>query len=170
MSSRGADANGAPVFNVQKFPIRLSGRLGISSFCRARSSTSLCRRAATIAKRLRLARMNWALPWNLEVFFLQEPRYTARSGGRNNHKPGDACSPGSLCQRDALLGILRCLRRSQCRGSEIHAESFAPYGHGAAFSQVQVAANHVVLVAEVALEDSQIDETSRTLMFDIDGF
>jgi len=34
----------------------------------------------------------------------------------------------ALCRRDAILLILRCRRRSQRRGSEIHAESFAPYG------------------------------------------
>jgi hypothetical protein len=64
------------------------------------------------------------------------------------------------CQRDAILVTLRCLRRSQRRGSEIHAESFAPYGHCAVFGQIQVATERVVLVADVALDDSQIDETS----------
>ena len=42
----------------------------------------------------------------------------------------------ALCRRNAILVILRCLGRSQRRGSEIHAESFAPYGHCAVFSQV----------------------------------
>jgi len=45
------------------------------------------------------------------------------------------------------------------RGSEIHAESFAPNGHCAVFRQVQVANERVVLVADVAFDDSQIDET-----------
>src|ERR1700733_1827756 len=63
------------------------------------------------------------------------------------------------CQWDAILVILRCLRRPQRRGSEIHAESFAPYGHCAVFSQVQVVAKRVVLVTDVALDGSQIDET-----------
>ena len=59
-----------------------------------------------------------------------------------------------------MLGILRSVRRPQRRGSEIHAESFAPYRHGAVFRQIQVAANCVVLVADVALDDPKIDETS----------
>ena len=62
--------------------------------------------------------------------------------------------------RNLVLVILRRLRRPQRRGSEIHAESFAPYGHRAVFRQVQVAAERVVLVADVALDDPKIDETS----------
>jgi hypothetical protein len=37
---------------------------------------------------------------------------------------------------DAMLAILRCLRRSRRGGSEIHAKSFAPYGHRTVFPQV----------------------------------
>jgi len=42
-----------------------------------------------------------------------------------------------------VLVILRCLCGSQRRGSEIHAESFAPYGHRAVFRQVQVTCKRV---------------------------
>ena len=66
----------------------------------------------------------------------------------------------TIIDPDAMLVILRCLGRSQRCGSEIHAESFAPYGYCAVFSQVQVAIQRVVLVADVALDDSEIDETS----------
>jgi hypothetical protein len=55
------------------------------------------------------------------------------------------------CRREVILVIQRRLRRPQRRGSEIHAEPFAPYGHGAVFRQVQVAAKAVVLVADVSL-------------------
>ena len=58
-----------------------------------------------------------------------------------------------------FLLILRCLRWSQWRGPEIHAESLAPHGGGAVFSRVQVASKRVVPVADVALDDSQVDET-----------
>lgn len=60
--------------------------------------------------------------------------------------------------RHLVLLILRCLCRSQRRGSEIHAESFAPDGHCAVFCQVQIASKCVVLIPDVALDDSQIDE------------
>src|ERR1700745_2333174 len=51
--------------------------------------------------------------------------------------------------------ILRRLRRSQRGGSEVYAESFAPDGHRAVFRQVQVVTKPVILIADVALEDSQ---------------
>jgi hypothetical protein len=40
----------------------------------------------------------------------------------------------ALCQRNAILVIFRCLRRSQRRSAEINAKSFAPYGYCAVFS------------------------------------
>ena len=58
-----------------------------------------------------------------------------------------------------VLVILRCLCGSQRHSSEIHAESFAPYGHRAVFRQVQVAGKGVVLVADVSLDHSQVNET-----------
>jgi hypothetical protein len=61
--------------------------------------------------------------------------------------------------RNHVLVILRCLCRSQRCGSEIHAESFAPNGHCAVFRQVQVAGERVVLVADVAFDHSQVNET-----------
>lgn len=55
---------------------------------------------------------------------------------------------GTEChQRNAILVIFRCLRWSQSRSADIHAESLTPYGYCAVFSQVQVATKRVVLVA-----------------------
>src|SRR5215469_9847400 len=50
-------------------------------------------------------------------------------------------------------GVQRC-------GAEIHAEALTPNGHGTIFRQVRVSGNVVILIADVALDGTQLQEAS----------
>lgn len=58
-----------------------------------------------------------------------------------------------------MLFFRHCLIGHQSGSSKINAESFAPYGQRAIFRQVHFGSKFIVLVADVTLDDSQIDET-----------